>query len=622
MPFGYNNRILHVDLTARSTWVEEPGEEFFKTYLGGRALIAHYLLKLVPADADPLGPDNVLVFAPGIVTAAPFSGQGRNGVGGKSPLTGGFGNSEVGGYWGAEAKRAGFDAIVIRGKSASPVYLYLNEGTAEIRDAGHLWGKEVLETEEALRAELGKGIRTTMIGPAGENLVRFAAIVNDVSHFAGRTGLGAVMGSKGLKAIAARGKGALKLADPKAVKALATWQTSNLQLTMNFHEHGTAGGVRGLHLAGGLPTFNFQDGSFAGNEKISGQTMTETILVDRDTCFACAVRCKRVVEVTTPEYTVNRRYGGPEYETLAAVGSNCGIDDLSALAKASERMAALGMDTISAGMTISFVMEAFEKGLITKEDTGGEDIRFGDAKTMLRLLDDMAYRRGFGDRMAEGSQRLSAELGRDTDDLLLTVKGQELPMHEPRIKHGLGVGYALSPTGADHMHNMHDTAYLADGPGLNRMREYAGDLTTIQAHGFADEKMRLFFFHSTHRHFLDSVGMCHFLPYSPQQMADVITGITGWETSVEDVLTWGERAATLARMFNNHCGMTSKDDGLPKRFFGAFRAESATGKPLDEEGFRNAVHAYYALMGWNTDGIPTAESLRRLKLGDVAQAVG
>ena len=615
---GFNNRVLHVDLSVGTTEIEEPGEAFFRRYLGGRALIAYYLLHLVPPDADPLGPENVLVFAPGIVTAAPFSGQGRNGVGAKSPLTGGFGNAEVGGFWGAECKRAGFDAIVIKGRAERPVYLSLDEGKAELRDASHLWGKEVLETDEALKGELGKGCRTAVIGPAGENLVRYANIVNDVTHFAGRTGLGAVMGSKNLKAIAARGKGALPVANPRGVKELATWQTSNPQYTQNFHQHGTAGGLRGLHLSGGLPTFNFQEGQFEGNEAISGQTMTDTILVHRDTCFACAVRCKRVVEVNTDEITVDRRYGGPEYETLAAFGSNCGIDDLHVLAKANERSAALGMDTITCGMSISFAMEAYEKGILTREDTGGLEMKFGDTRLLLRLVEDIAHRRGFGDELAEGSKRMADKLGRGSEELVIAVKGQELPMHEPRIKHGLGVGYVLSPTGADHMHNMHDTAYLSEGPGLDRMREFDPDLQPIQAHGFSDEKMKLFYYHSTFRHFFDSVGMCHFLPYSPQQMSDVINAVTGWDTTVDEVRQWGERAATLARIFNTREGFTAADDALPRRFFQAFRNDaSATGRPLDEQGFRNAVLNYYTAMGWNTDGIPTAERLDQL---DVAWA--
>ena len=613
MPFGYNNRVLHVDLTSGALDIEEPGEQFFKTYLGGRALIAHYLLKLVPQGADPLGPDNVLIFAPGVVTAAPFSGQGRNGVGAKSLLTGGFGNAEVGGFWGAECKRAGFDAIVVKGKSAKPVYLYVNEGQAELRDASHLWGQEVLETDEALKAELGKGVRTSVIGPAGENLVRFANVINDVAHFAGRTGLGAVMGSKNLKAVAARGKGAIKNANPAGVKALATWQTSNPQFTQGFHEHGTAGGLKGLHLSGGLPTFNFQEGQFAEADAISGQTMTETILVHRDTCFACAVRCKRVVEIDEPGLKVDRRYGGPEYESLGALGSNCGVGDLKVLAKANERSAALGMDSISLGMTISFVMECFEKNLLTKEDTDGSEIRFGDPQALLQAIEDIAHRRGFGAEMAEGSARLAQKLGPAAEEFVIAVKGQELPMHEPRIKQALGVGYAVSPTGADHMHNMHDTGFMREGPGLERMREFDPTLVPVQAHGFAEEKMRLFFHQTNFRHFEDSVGMCHFLPYSPQQMADVVAAITGWETTVDDVRRWGERAATLARAFNTREGFTAADDKLPKRFFESFRNDaSPTGKPLDEDGFHEAVRGYYAAMGWDEQGVPTADRLTAL----------
>jgi aldehyde:ferredoxin oxidoreductase len=622
MPFGFNNRILHVNLNDGSLEIEQPGEEFFKTYLGGRALVAHYLLKLVPPGADPLGPDNVLVFAPGIVTAAPFSGQGRNGIGAKSPLSGGFGNAEVGGFWGAECKRAGFDAIVVKGVSERPVYLYLNEGQAELRDASHIWGKEILETEEALREDLGKGIRTAAIGPAGENLVRFANIVNDVSHFAGRTGLGAVMGSKKLKAIAARGKGAIPTADPKGVKALATWQTSNLALTQSFTDYGSAGGLRGLHLSGGLPTFNFQEGMFEGNEKISGQTMKAEITVKNDTCFACAVRCKRVVAVDTPEIHVDPRYGGPEYESLSAFGNNCGIDNLHALAKASERCAALGMDSISCGMAISYAMELTEKEILTPDMTGGEAIRFGDHHKMLQLIEDIAHRRGFGDTLADGQVRAADKIGGDAKEYVLAVKGQELPMHEPRIKHALGLGYAISPTGADHMHNMHDTAFVNEGAPLNRIRDFNADLQPQPAHGLTDEKLKLLFYQSNFRHFEDSVGMCHFLPYGPKQMADVVQAITGWETTVEDVQRWGERGATLARVFNTREGFTAADDTLPKRFFERFRNDnSATGQPLDEAEFSEGLRKYYALMGWSPEGIPTDQKLDELGVGWAAEAM-
>src|SRR3954447_23009192 len=395
MAHGFTGKILHVDLTDGRHWVEEPDDAFYRKMMGGRALAAHYLLTLAPPGADPLGPDNIFVMAPGIVTGSTFSGQGRNGVGAKSPLTGGLGSAEAGGYAGAELKRAGYDALVVRGKAAKPSYIWIKDDGIEIRDASNVWGLEIREAQDKIREEVGdRGARTTLIGPGGENLVRFACVVNDLSHFAGRTGVGAVMGSKNFKGLAIKAKGALPVNDKKPSLDLAKWMTENLDLTWHFHDVGTAGGLRALHMAGGLPTFNFQEGSFAGNEKITGTTMRDTILIKRDTCYACAVRCKRVVQVEDTErgITVDPVYGGPEYETLGAWGSNCGVDDLIILAKVNERTAALGLDSISSGMVISWAMEAFEKGLLTKEDTDGLELKFGDVDAVLASVDWIGYR--------------------------------------------------------------------------------------------------------------------------------------------------------------------------------------------------------------------------------------
>jgi len=623
MANGYTGKILHVDLSAGRHWIEEPEDAFYRKLMGGRGLVAHYLLTLIPRGAAPLGPENALVFAPGVVTGASFSGQGRSGIGAKSPLTGGFGNAEVGGFWGAECKRAGYDAIVVRGKAERPVYIWLHDGEVELRGGEAVWGLAVGDAQARIREEIGdRGARTALIGPAGENLVRYACVVNDLSHFAGRTGLGAVMGSKNLKGIAVKAKGALPMNDPKPAQELGKWMTQNLDLTFHFHDVGTAGGLRGLHLAGGLPTFNFQEGSFEGNEKITGTTMRDTILVKRDTCYACAVRCKRVVEVKEPaELKVDPQYGGPEYESLSALGSNCGVDDLIVLAKANELCAAYGLDTISTGATIAWAMECFERGLLTAEDTDGEELRFGDGRAVLRAIELLAFRRGvLGDLLAEGVKRASERLGRGSDDYALHVKGQELPMHEPRIKHALGMGYAVSPTGADHMHNMHDTVFAAESPALERIREY-GDFKIVQPHGFDENKLQLHFHQTTWRHFLDSVGLCHFLPYSPTQMMTVVNAMTGWDTDIWELLEVGKRAATLARLYNLREGFTSKDDSLPKRFFKAFRDDnSATGKPLDASELDAARIAYYRLMGWDDDGVPTSETLEKLGLSEYATA--
>ncbi len=369
MPYGYTGKILRVDLTNRKSEIETHDDAFYRTYLGGRGMVAHYLLTELPRGIDAFDARNVLVFAAGPLTGAAVSGQGRNGVGAKSPLTDGFGNAEGGGYWGAELKRARIDGIVVTRPAEKPVYLWIHDGGAEFRDAAHLWGKTTGETEDALRVELNDhAIRTALIGPAGEKLVRFAAIVNDRSHFVGRNGLGAVMGSKNLKGIVVRakpGKGAMEIANPAGVQAISKWMGAHLDLVAGLHDHGTARIVRSLSKAGGLPSYNFRDGHFDANEKITGQTMSASILVKEETCFACAVRCKRVVQVKESAHgAVDPLYGGPEYETLAAFGSLEGIDDLIALAKANELSAAYGYDTISLGVVIAFAKECLEPGIL------------------------------------------------------------------------------------------------------------------------------------------------------------------------------------------------------------------------------------------------------------------
>ncbi len=626
MANGYTGKILHVDLTEGRHWVEEQDDAFYRKLMGGRALVAHYLLTLVPRGADPLGPDNIFVMAPGIVTGSTFSGQGRNGVGAKSPLTGGLGSAEAGGYAGAELKRAGYDAVVVRGRAARPVYIWISDAGVEIRDAANVWGLDVAPAQERIRAEIGdKGARTTLIGPAGEKMVRYACVVNDISHFAGRTGVGAVLGSKNLKGLAIKAKGALPVADKKPSLELSKWMTQHLDLTWHFHDVGTAGGLRALHLAGGLPTFNFQEGMFAGNEKITGTTMRDTILIKRDTCYACAVRCKRVVEVhdEARNLHVDPIYGGPEYETLSSLGNNCGIDDLLALAKANERCAALGLDSISTGMCIAWAMEAFEKGLLTREDTDGVELRFGDVDAMLRAVELIGKREGkLGNLLAEGVKRASERIGRGTEEFALHVKGQELPLHEPRIKHALGMGYMVSPTGADHMHNMHDTVAGTEGPFMDRMREYNPSFKPVQPHGFDENKLELHWTFTTWRHFTDSVGLCHFLPYSPSQMASVVNGMTGWNTDIGELLEVGRRTATLARLFNLREGLDASTDTLPKRFFGRFRHDnSATGKPMDPAETAAAVRWHYRRNGWDERGVPTPATLEELGLAEYAEGV-
>ncbi|MFN2290756.1 MAG: aldehyde ferredoxin oxidoreductase family protein, partial [Anaerolineae bacterium] len=369
MPTGYHGRTLRVDLSAGEISVEKHDEVFCRRYLGGAGLVAYYLLKEVPPGTDPLGPENRLIFALGPLTGIPLAGSGRSAIGALSPLTGAMGEADVGGFWGAELKAAGYDALVVQGQAQSPVYLWIHNGQAELRDASQLWGLENKEAHTAIREELGeKRAKIALCGPAGENLVRYAAIVADLKHVAGRTGLGAVMGAKNLKAVAVRGTGQAPMADRARVLELARWLRDNYREIMGkFPEMGTGVSVIPYNAMGALPVHNFRDGHLAGAEAIGREGLAEHVVVRMESCYACAVSCKKVVDLEEP-YHVDPAYGGPEYETAASIGSNCGVADVYAVSKASERLNALGLDSISTGGTIAFAMECFEHGLLTPED--------------------------------------------------------------------------------------------------------------------------------------------------------------------------------------------------------------------------------------------------------------
>ncbi len=617
---GYNGRILHVDLTTGDMRVEEPGETFYRTYVGGRAMVCYYLLHELPKGADPLGPENLLIFAPGVMTGTGLPGSGRHGVGGKSPLTGALGSAEAGGWWGSEFKRAGFDALVVTGRAETPVYLWINDGRAEIRDARELWGRLTADVEKAIRSELGDDrIRVAQIGPAGEKLVRYACIINNANRAAGRTGLGAVMGSKNLKAVAVRGTATLGAADIETVKRVSKWLADNYRerpLASFFVEAGTGSSVIPLNEGGTLPTRNFQDPQFPHAEAIDNMTWLDTRIVARDTCPACPVSCKVTTELVEGEgeYVIDRTYGGPEYETLGAFGSDCGVNDYAAIAKANEICNAYGIDTISAGTTIAFVMECFEKGILTREDTGGLDLQFGNAAAMVNAVEMIVKREGFGNRLAEGSARLAKEIGNGAEQCTIHVKGLELPMHEPRAKFALGVGYEVSPTGADHCHNFHDMDFESPGNPIERLGVF-GITEPMDPYVLDSEKMKAFYYHTNFMHALDCAVICQFEPYHYPHIADALEGISGWDVDVEEVLHLGERAATLARLFNLREGIVAADDKLPERFFEAFKEGPLAGIAPTPEAVARARHMYYELMGWDPEeGVPQRERLEALGL--------
>ncbi|MCU0521290.1 MAG: aldehyde ferredoxin oxidoreductase family protein [Anaerolineae bacterium] len=612
---GYTGKILRVDLTNGTLEVEEHDELFYRQYLGGAGLIAYYLLKEVPADTDPLGPDNLLIFAGGPMTGVPIAGSGRSAVGGRSPLNGGYGEADVGGFFGAEMRRAGYDAVVVRGQAESPVYLWLHDGEAEIRPADHLWGMTTGDTQAAVRDELGeKNARLALIGPAGEKLVRYACVINDLKHAAGRTGLGAVMGSKKLKCVVAHGTAPVPVADKEGVQALAKFMTTNWkEMAWGMHELGTPGGLTGLHKQGKLPTRNFQDGQFEGNEAIGGEALRDTLLIDRGGCYACPIRCKRVVEVNDADYQVDPMYGGPEYETLGSFGSVCGVDDLRAICKANEISNAYGLDTITAGMVVAFAMECFENELLSVEDTGGLELRFGNGKAMVAMVQQIADREGLGDLLAEGSAIAAKKIGRGAEAFTVNAHNQPFPMHECRSRHGQALGYAVSPTGADHMHNMWDEGLVRDpvGEGWKEMGVY----TSAPATDLSATKVHAYTVTGNMKWLENSLGLCAFIPWSTDQKVDIVRAITGWKTNLWELLKAGERYVTMMRLFNMRCGWTREDDKLPARMAEYHRSGSVTEEPVLPEVLAKAVTQFYGMMGWDTEtGMPTAARLEELEI--------
>ena len=621
MSFGYHRRILRVNLTEGQITIETPDDVFYRRYLGGAGFIAYYLLKEVPPGTDPLGPENRLVFACGPLTGAPLAGSGRNAIGARSPLTGAMGESDVGGFWGAELKAAGFDGVIVEGQASSPVYLWVHDGEAELRNASHLWGLENKATHTAIREELGeKRARVALCGPAGEKLVRYAAIVADLKHVAGRTGLGAVMGSKKLKAVAVRGTGKLPLADPTQVGTLARWLRENYRDLMGqFPDLGTGISVVPYNRAGALPVHNFRDGHLDSADVLGHEGLAEHVVVRMESCYACVISCKKVAVLDEP-YPVDPAYGGPEYETAASLGSNCGVTDVYAVTKASERCNALGLDTISVGGTIAFAMECFEEGLLTPEDTGGLDLRFGNAEAMLELLELIAARQGIGDLLAEGTKRAAERIGDGAERFALHVKGQELPYHDPRIQHGLGLGYAVSYTGADHCHSAFDSNYEQE-PSMEGVRNL-GVLEPMPAAWLGPEKVRAILYGGLRLHLNNCLCLCGFLPYSNNQVVEAVRAVTGWDTNAWELWKAAERLVTMARAFNVRQGFTPADDRLPPRLAKPLGPDGP-GKPIDPAAVEAALPLYYEMMGWDpVTGVPRAAKLYELGIGWVTELLG
>jgi len=625
MALGYTGNILHVDLTNRKIEVEEKDDIFYRSYLGGRGIGYHYLLKSVSPGTDPFSPENILVLATGVMTGSPIAASCRFSAIGKSPLTGAAGESEAAGFFGPELKMAGFDAIVFSGKSETPVYLLLMKGTAEIKDATHLATLGAREVEDAIRAENGsQKIRVAQTGLAGMKRVRFANITNNLGHFNGRNGFGALMGSKNLRAVAALGSQKIKFADSEFLRRTAKDYGKTFKdnpLGKALYHYGTTAFCELLSAGGGLPVNNFRQTKLDDPTPVSGDTYNQVLLKKRKGCYVCPIHCKRGIALDDPKYGVDSRYGGPEYETMAALGTNLNILDLKAIAKGNEICNRYCMDTISMGMTIAFACECFEKKIITPADTDGLELRFGDADLMLRLLELTARREGFGDLLAEGMNRLASKWGVSEAAFNLSVKGQELPLHDPRVKVGVGLGYAVSTYGADHMYAAHDPFFSDANSFPFKSTLPLGIYRPMHPTQITSDKVRSYVRLDSLWKMMDALGLCvfGFAPRGPmplEKLEQCIRAVTGWNSSLYELMQAGERGSLLARAFNFREGFSVKDDRLPLRLFEPKPSGPEAGKQIfTEEDFNGAVKLFYEISGCDSEtGRPLRGKLMELDL--------
>jgi aldehyde:ferredoxin oxidoreductase len=619
-----NAIVLEVDLNKKEISKKVIPSEVYRLYPGGSALAVYLILKEISPEIDPLGQDNILVFAVSPVTGLPVGGLSRIVVAAKSPLTGTIGDSQAGGTFPVELKANGYDAIIFKGKAVAPVYLYINGDEVSFKPADAIWGKVTGESEDYIRRELGDNkVEIAQIGPAGEKLVRYACIINNCNRANGRTGNGAVMGSKNLKAVVIKKAKKPKPASPAGFKSL----TEGLKEKFNNHPamvglqlHGTDGELLDHHNNGFLPTKNISTGWFPeGAHLITGEAMTESILIGRETCYACPVKCKRVVEIYGK---VDPRYGGPEYETCATLGSYCGVTSLDSIALSNQLCNMYGLDTISCGATISFAMECFEKGYLTIEDTNGIDLCFGNAEAVPEIVKLIAERKGIGDLLAEGSYRAAEIIGKDASELSMTVKGNEIPAHMPQYKPAVGLIYAVNPFGADHQSSEHDPMLLM-APD-SQERRWLGEIGIWKGYDnqfiLDDEKVRFAYYSQLFYSILDTLCLCQFVwgpswqLYGPSDIVTLCRYGIGWETSLAELMQVGERRINMMKIFNYREGFRRDDDKLPKRFFKTLLDGPGAGTQLNEKIFMEAIDLYYAFAGWNKAGMPTPQRLKMLSL--------
>ncbi len=606
---GYMGKILRINLTTGVIETQELDDKLAEEFIGGSGLGAKILYDETTVDTEPFSEDNPIIFATGPLTGTKVFNSDRFDVVSRSPLTGIFGESSAGGFWGGMLKRCGFDALVVKGRSENPVYLNITEDKAEILPAGDIWGKDTFESTDYLKEKHGEKVKAAVIGQAGENLVRIAGMITDGHHgrAVGRAGMGAVMGWKRLKGVVVFGEKKTEVADPEALADLMKELGSQMKdgpEALRFG--GTSVGVEYCDEIGNIPIKNWYQGGWPeGAAKISGTTMANTVLKGRYHCGRCVINCGRIVE-GLPGPNEGKEIAGPEYETVGLMGTNLLIDDLNAVIKSNELCNRYGLDTISTGSVIGFAMEAYEKGLISKKQLDGIDLTWGSSRAVHEYIRKIAEKDGFGAVLGKGVKRAADYVGGTAHEFALEVKGLEPPAHDPRAKFTVALGYATSNRGACHVaaftHDFEEGAYLED-LGTPRLEDRFGIEHKAENVYYMQHLMGMF----------DSLVACKFgmfggLTVNP--LIRALNAVTGWDFDREKFFRAGERIFNIKRLYNVRLGITRKDDVIPVRMLNQRRGGGTNELPplnvlLDE---------YYKLRGWNEFGIPTEEKLEELSL--------
>ena len=621
-------RILNVDLTQRKTWVEPVPPKDLEALLGGRGIAAKLLYERTRAGLDPLGPENLLIFGTGTLTGTNAPSSGRSSVTCKSPATGLYLKVSVGGHVGAMLRYAGWDYLVVHGSASVPVYLWVDDDQVEIRDAGHLWGQGTRETDDLIKDELGdQGVHTAVIGPAGENGVLFSCIMFSRYNSASRGGVGAVMGSKKLKAIAVRGRGGLSVADGEGYYRLAADMRRSLasdSSSESLYNWGTAGSVPGLNEMGMLASYNFSKVSIDNADRLSGQyLLDEGYLIGRESCFGCSTACHRYVRSLSHEWG-DVRDSGPELETVLSLGAECGITDTEALLVANRLCNDLGMDTISAGHVVSWAMETYERGILDREQTDGLELRFGDAQVLLTLLERLANREGpFADLLSRGTRHAAEEVGRDSWKWAIQAKGLEQSAVDTRAAKSYALAFAVNPRGPDHLMTETFAEFGFTQESLDVIREITGDEKYANPK-LTDKRADIVRWHEDVYAATEALGFCVFtstaaFAVNPKNMSQLVSLGLGLPCDERQLMLAGRRTVTIERCFNVREGARREDDLLPWRMMNEEVPDGANaGMITDKKMLDGLLDQYYALHGWDVEtAVPLLSTLEQLGLSAV-----